>query len=525
MVNTTTTQPDYLKQVLSARVYDVAIESPLQLATKLSDGYANQVYLKREDEQLIFSFKLRGAYNKLYHAKRENPKLVHVVAASAGNHAQGVALAAQRLDLQATIVMPRTTPTIKVDAVRRLRGRVILEGDNYDQAAAFAKQSAVELDALYIPPFDDPDIIAGQGTVGLELLKQLDDIDAVFVPVGGGGLLAGLCAVIKAIKPETKIIAVEPVDAACFAAAKAAGHRVVLDRVGQFADGVAVAEVGEYTFAIANERTDDCVTVTTDEMCAAIKDIFDDTRTIVEPAGALSLAGLKKYVQQHRLQDQKLIAIVSGANSNFDRLRHVAERADIGQQRETLLSITIPEKPGAFYQLCCLIGRRNITEFNYRFANTEQAQIFVGIETQRDLTDTSTGLTDRQALLKRFTESDYPVVDMSQNEMAKQHVRFMVGGHSQRVEHEQLYRFSFPERPGALMDFLRQIGQDFNISLFHYRNQGADYGRVLVGIQIPPNRTMDFTQRLDSLGYEWHCETSNPAYQLFLSPDPATQTK
>ena len=499
----------YIEKILTARVYDVAVETPLEVATTLSKRLQNEVLLKREDLQSVFSFKLRGAYNRIYQLTRAK-KVNGVVAASAGNHAQGVALAAKKLGLDATIVMPKTTPGIKVDAVRSYGAKTVLIGDNYDEACEYATTLAKKQKLDFIHPYDDSDVIAGQGTVGLEIIRQhADFIDVIFVPVGGGGLIAGVGSIVKYLSPKTKIIGVEPRDADCMAQALDKNRRVVLSHVGIFADGVAVKQVGKESFRVAKQCVDQIITVSTDEICAAIKDIFDDTRSITEPAGALAVAGLKKFVAQKKLNGKTLIAINSGANMNFDRLRHVAERAEIGEQREALFAVTIPERPGSFKAFCQTIGKRGITEFNYRYADTADAQVFAGVQL-RD------GKNERLELIKKLKAKKYPVLDMTNNEMAKMHVRHLVGGHA-NLDNEVLYRFEFPERPGALLDFLTQIGTRWNISLFHYRNHGAAFGRVLVGLQIPKAERKELGQYLETLGYPYWEETDNPAYQLFLS--------
>ena len=499
----------YVKKILTARVYDVAHETPLDPAPILSERIGNTVLLKREDLQPVFSFKLRGAYNKLAQLT-EAQGAVGVIAASAGNHAQGVALAAAKLGLKATIVMPKTTPQIKVNAVKRRGARVLLNGDSYDEAAKHALKLAEERGMTYIPPYDDPDVIAGQGTVGMEVLRQCSaPIHAIFVPVGGGGLLAGIAAYVKYLRPEIKVIGVEPEDAACLAAALQSGKRVTLPQVGLFADGVAVARVGKEPFRIAKLAVDEVVTVSTDEICAAIKDVFDDTRSIAEPAGALSIAGLKKYVAREGLKDECLIAIDSGANMNFDRLRHVAERAELGERREAILAVTIPECPGSFLNFLNTIGRRGITEFNYRYRDPDRAHVFAGIELNE-------GEAEKDAMIATLREMNYPVVDLSDNETAKVHVRYMVGGQAVGVDHEIIYRFEFPERPGALLRFLSSLAKGWNISLFHYRNHGSAYGRVLVGLQVPPSERKRFEAFLTKLGYSFWEETRNPAYELFL---------
>ncbi len=499
----------YIEKILTARVYDVAIETPLEPAIILSERQSNKVLLKREDLQSVFSFKLRGAYNRIYQLTRTK-KVKGVVAASAGNHAQGVALAAKKLGLDAIIVMPKTTPGIKVDAVKSYGAKAILIGDNYDEACEYATDYARKQKLDFIHPYDDADVIAGQGTVGLEIIRQhADFIDVVFVPIGGGGLIAGIGSIVKYLSPKTKIIGVEPADAACMAAAFEKNRRVVLSHVGIFADGVAVKQAGKETYRVAKQCVDQIVTVTTDEICAAIKDIFDDTRSITEPAGALAVAGLKKYVAQKKLSGKTLVAVNSGANMNFDRLRHVSERAEIGEQREALFAVTIPERPGSFKAFCQTIGKRGITEFNYRYSDDKDAQVFAGVQL-RD------GAKERLTLVKKLKDKKYPVLDMTDNEMAKMHVRHLVGGHA-AIKNEVLYRFEFPERPGALLDFLSQVGTRWNISLFHYRNHGAAFGRVLVGLQIPKAERKQLGQYLDTLAYPYWEETDNPAYQLFLS--------
>ncbi len=501
--------PDsYVDRILKARVYDVAHETPLTRAPQLSARLGNTVFLKREDLQPVFSFKLRGAYNKLINLDVEI-RARGVIAASAGNHAQGVALSAKKLGIPALIVMPRTTPAIKVRSVRAHGGKVILHGDSYDDAYAHAMELVTEKQLTFIHPFDDPDVIAGQGTIGMEILRQHPEPPAaIFVPVGGGGLIAGIASYVKWLYPQVKIIGVEPAEAPTLHAALAVGRRITLPRVGLFADGVAVRLIGAETFRIARERVDEVVLVSTDEICAAIKDIFDDTRGIAEPAGALAVAGLKRWVETTGIRDAHLIAIESGANINFDRLRHVAERAELGEHREALLAVEIPERPGSFLSFCKTIGKRQITEFNYRYADTQRAQVFVGIELTR-------GDEERAELIEKLIEKHFKVLDMTDNETAKQHIRFMVGGHAPTIEHETLIRFEFPERPGALLDFLTGLGKRWNISLFHYRNHGAAYGRVLMGTQIPPLEQQDFHHALDALGYRYFDETGNPAYQIF----------
>ncbi len=502
--------PDrYVEKILKARVYDVAQETPLDSAPRLSARLGNRVLLKREDLQPVFSFKLRGAYNKMV-LLPEEVRRRGVIASSAGNHAQGVALAAGRLGVRALIVMPTTTPGIKVKSVRRLGGEAILHGDTYDEAYQHAQGLAAEQELALIHPYDDPDVIAGQGTIAMELMRHYaGELHAIFVPVGGGGLIAGIGAYVKYLRPEIRIIGVEPDDAPSMYSALREDRRVRLEQVGIFADGVAVRQVGEEPFRIARECVDEVILVSADEICAAIKDIFDDTRSIVEPAGALAVAGLKKYVERDGVQDKSLIAINSGANINFDRLRHVAERAELGEHREALLAVTIPERPGSFRTFCELLGHRSITEFNYRYADPKQAHVFAGVELTR-------GDEERREIVEELRARDYPVIDMTDNEMAKLHVRYMVGGHAPGVDNEILYRFEFPERPGALLRFLSSMGEHWNISLFHYRNHGSDYGRVLVGMQVPEAERARFQQFLDELGYTYREEAANPAYELFL---------
>ncbi len=499
----------YLTRILKARVYDVARETPLDPMPALSARLDNEVLLKREDLQPVFSFKLRGAYNKIVHlrpAQRERG----VIAASAGNHAQGVALSAQRLEIKALIVMPRTTPPIKVNAVRSFGARVVLHGDTYDEACAHARVLAGENGMTFIHPYDDPDVIAGQGTIAAEILhRDAEGLHALFVPVGGGGLIAGIAAYVKALYPKIRVIGVEPDDAPCMHTALKHNRRVTLDQVGIFADGVAVRQVGKEPFRIARECVDEVILVSADEICAAIKDIFDDTRSIAEPAGALAVAGLKKYIQRKSLRHRRLIAIDSGANINFDRLRHVSERAELGERREALLAVSIPEQPGSFLKFCRLLGKRGITEFNYRFADPKRAHVFAGIQLNE-------GEEEKNELIRQLRAQRYPVIDMTDNEMAKLHLRHMVGGHGFNVADEIVYRFEFPERPGALLRFLSCIGQRWNISLFHYRNHGAAYGRVLVGVQVPSGDKQALQSFLDNLGYDYWDESANPVYALFL---------
>jgi threonine dehydratase len=502
-------QNNYVESILKARVYDVAIESPLEAAPRLSRRLRNNVLFKREDLQPVFSFKLRGAYNKIAHLSQTASQR-GVICASAGNHAQGVALAARHRGIPAVIVMPQTTPHIKVQAVMDLGAEVLLHGDDFEQAHEKALALERQRNLVFIHPFDDPDVIAGQGTIGMEILRQRPgDIDAIFVPVGGGGLIAGIGAYVKSLYPRIRIVGVEPEDAAAMHDSLKRKERVTLERVGIFADGVAVRRVGEETFRLARQYVDDVVLVSTDQICAAIQDIFEDTRAIAEPAGALAVAGIKSYVAREDLRDATLIAVQSGANMNFDRLRHVAERGDIGAQREALMAVEIPERPGSFLKFCEVLGSRNVTEFNYRYESAERAQIFVGLAL-------SQGREEREAVLRSIADAGYPVVDMTDNEMAKLHVRYMVGGHARGIANELLFRFEFPERPGALLRFLRAVGSRWNISLFHYRNYGSDYGRVLAGIQVPPPERAELATHLEDLRYAYVEETNNPAYKVFL---------
>jgi threonine dehydratase len=500
---------DYLRKILRAPVYDVARETPLDPVPELSRKLGVELWLKREDLQPVFSYKLRGAYTLM--ASLSPEALARgVVTASAGNHAQGVALSAARLGTRALIVMPKTTPEIKVNATRRLGGEVVLHGNNYDAAAEHAHRLEVERGLTYIPPFDHPLVIAGQGTVGMEILRQHHGrLDAIYVPVGGGGLVAGIGAFVKAIAPEVRIIGVEPAEAPSMVAALAAGHRVLLDKVGIFADGAAVRQVGEECFRVAQACMDECITVSNDEICAAIKDIFEDLRTIAEPAGALALAGLKQHAAQGRLKGQRLVAVLSGANVNFDRLRHIAELAELGEQREALLGVRLPERPGAFRAFCEALGARSITEFNYRYADADTAHVFAGVQLRN-------GATERAALMTQLIDKGYTVADLSGDELAKMHVRYMVGGHAAGAEHEIVYRFEFPERPGALLHFLTRLGSRWNISLFHYRNHGAAYGRVLVGVQVPPPERDEFSHWVEALDIPWQEATPSPAYRMFL---------
>ncbi|HEY5900693.1 MAG TPA: threonine ammonia-lyase, biosynthetic [Burkholderiales bacterium] len=499
---------DYLERILKARVYDVAIESPLEPARALSERLRNQLLIKREDLQSVFSFKLRGAYNKM--ASLPRARLARgVIAASAGNHAQGVALAAQRLGCRALIVMPVTTPRIKVDAVQARGAEVRLYGDSYADAYEEAMRLKRRRGLAFVHPYDDRDVIAGQGTIGMEILRQhAGELDAIFVPVGGGGLIAGIGAYVKQISPKTKLIGVEPVDADAMTRSLKAGRRIKLDQVGLFADGVAVKQVGRETFRLCRKLVDEMVLVDTDEMCAAIKDVFEDTRVVLEPAGALAVAGAKSWVERHDVRGKTLVAVASGANTNFDRLRFIAEEAELGEHREAVLAVTIPEQPGSFKAFCASLGAKNITEFNYRIADSREAHIFVGIEVA--------GPPQAARIIRNLRRRGLRTIDLSDNEMAKWHVRHMVGGRAPFAKNELLYRFEFPERPGALMKFLDNLRSDWNISLFHYRNHGADYGRVLVGIQVPKRELGAFTAFLRKLGYPYAEETRNPAYRLFL---------
>jgi len=499
---------DYLQKILTAKVYDVAIESSLDLAPTLSRRIGNRVLLKREDQQPVFSFKLRGAYNKMAQLSAAE-RARGVITASAGNHAQGVALAAQKLSCKATIVMPITTPSIKIQAVEARGAKVVLHGDTFSDAYAHALKLQKSQRATFVHPYDDPDVIAGQGTIAVEILRQWQaPIDAIFVAIGGGGLISGIASYVKRVRPEIKVIGVQPEDSDAMARSIAAGRRIKLAHVGLFADGVAVREVGKETFRICRELVDDIVLVDTDAICAALKDVFEDTRSILEPAGALSVAGLKLWCERHRFRDRTLVAIACGANMNFDRLRFVAEQAELGEEREAILAVTFPERPGSFRQFCALLGKRNVTEFNYRYADSKIAHLFVGIE-----------VSDRHEtaeLLRAMRKHRIEAYDLSNNEMAKVHVRHLVGGHAPAAENEILYRFEFPERPGALMQFLNSMSRGWNISLFHYRNHGADYGRVLVGMQVPPSDKAAFHEFLARLGYPSVEETANPAYRMFL---------
>jgi threonine dehydratase len=499
----------YIKRILNARIYDLAVETPLDNAHILSQRTGNHVLLKREDLQPVFSFKIRGAYNKLQQMSEED-RAKGVICASAGNHAQGLALGAHHLGIKATIVMPRTTPQIKVDAVKARGAKVVLHGDNFDEASVHAQKLVEERGLTYVHPFDDPDVIAGQGTVAMEILRQYPGhIDAIFVPVGGGGLAAGVAAYVKYVRPNTKVFAVESEESACLKAALEKNKRVTLPQVGIFADGVAVAQIGQETFRVLKKTIDGVITVNTDEICAGIKDIFEDTRSIGEPAGAVSVAGLKKYVTETGCQGQTLIAIDSGANINFDRLRYISERTEIGEQREAILAVTIPERPGAYKDFCKALGKRNITEFNYRYADSHEARIFVGVQV-------GNGGQDRAELVNELKEQGYAVVDMTENELAKLHIRYMVGGHAP-VTDEVVYRFEFPERPGALYNFVSRVAGRWNISMFHYRNHGSASGRVFVGMQVPKGERGQVKKFLAELGYPYWDETNNEAYQFFLS--------
>ena len=500
---------DYVRRILAAPVYDLAIETPLQPARALSEALGNNVLLKREDLQPTFSFKIRGAYTRLSRLSTEQRER-GVITASAGNHAQGVALAARELGMRATIVMPTTTPALKIEGVRSRGGNVVLHGDSFPRALAHALQLAQSEGATFVPPFDDPDVIAGQGTVAMEILRQQPgELDAIFVPVGGGGLIAGIAAYVKYLRPQVKVIGVEPHDSNCLQAALAAGERVVLPQVGTFADGVAVAQIGAHCFEVCRHYVDEVVTVSSDELCAAIKDIYDDTRSITEPSGALAVAGIKRYVASRGVTGQTLVAIDSGANVNFDRLRHVAERAELGEQREAVIAVTIPEQPGSFRAFCQALGQRQITEFNYRYQPGKEARLFVGVQTHPH--------TDPRAqLLASLAGQGYEVLDLTENELAKLHIRHTVGGHSAPSLDERVLRFEFPERPGALLGFLERLGKRWNISLFHYRNHGAAEARVFVALQVPDDELAQLPGTLDGMGYRYWDETDNPAYRLFL---------
>ncbi len=499
---------DYLERILRARVYDVAIETPLELAGTLSERTRNQIWLKREDLQPVFSFKLRGAYNKMVHL---SPAVLTrgVICSSAGNHAQGVALSAQRLGCRALVVMPTTTPRIKIDAVTRRGAEVILHGDSYSEAYAQARLLERERGLTFVHPFDDPDVIAGQGTIGMEIVRQARaPIDAIFVAIGGGGLISGIASYVKRVTPGVKVIGVQTVDSDAMARSIAAGRRVTLRQVGLFADGIAVRQVGRETFRITRALVDDILLVDTDAICAAIRDVFEDTRSILEPAGAVAIAGAKLYAERNKLRGQQFVAVACGANTNFDRLGFMAERAEVGEHREAILAVTIPERPGSFRAFCALIGSRSVTEFNYRIADPGSAHVFVGLQ----ITD----ISEKPRIIARLRAAGLETLDLSDNEMAKLHVRHLVGGHAPGSDDELLYRFEFPERPGALLRFLDAMRGDWNISLFHYRNHGSDSGRVLVGMQVPGGRKAAFQRFLAGLGYPHVDETLNPAYRLFL---------
>ena len=500
--------PDYLERILKARVYDVAQETPLEIAPRLSARLGNKVLLKREDMQSVFSFKLRGAYNKMAQLPADLLRK-GLIAASAGNHAQGVALGASKLGTTAMIVMPVTTPQVKVDAVKARGGDVVLYGDTYDDACAYAKRLEIEKGLTFVHPFDDPDVIAGQGTIGMEILRQYQQpVHAIFVAIGGGGLIAGIAAYVKRLQPETKIIGVEPVDADAMSRSLAAGDRIRLDQVGLFADGVAVREVGKETFRLCQQYVDEVLLVSTDDTCAAIKDVFEDTRSILEPAGALAIAGMKAYVERERIEGESLVAIACGANMNFDRLRFVSERAELGEGREAVFAVTIPERPGSLSRFCDTLDGHSISEFNYRIADRDRAHIFIGIKVS------SRG--DAQTIEDNFRANGFETLNLTDDELAKMHLRHMVGGKSQLAEHELLYRFEFPERPGALTNFVTKMSPNWNISLFHYRNHGADYGRIVVGMQVPPEEMHQWEAFLETLGYRYWSESANPAYKLFL---------
>jgi threonine dehydratase len=504
----TTGKIDYLEKILNARVYDVAIETPLDTLAQLSARCDNRILLKREDLQPVFSFKLRGAYNKMVQISAAQRKR-GVITASAGNHAQGVALAAHRLGCRAVIVMPVTTPQIKVNAVRGRGGEVVLAGESFKEAYDHARELEAAEQLTFVHPYDDPEVIAGQGTIAMEMLRQhAETIDAIFCPVGGGGLIAGVAAYVKRLRPATRIIGVEAVDAAAMQRSLSEGRRVMLEDVGLFADGTAVKQVGRETFRLCQAYVDDMVLVDTDAICAAIKDVFEDTRAILEPAGALALAGLKEYVAEHGVKGRTLVAVASGANMNFDRLGFVTERAEVGEHREAILAVTIPERPGSFRKFCALLGKRNITEFNYRYDSPEAARVFVGLQVANR--------EETARLVAQLEKKGLASLDLSDNEMAKLHVRHMVGGRAPQVGNELLYRFEFPERPGALMRFLESMSAGWNISLFHYRNHGADTARVLVGMQVPAGEMRKFRAFLKELGYRYQDESANPAYRLFL---------
>lgn len=504
----TSAHPDYLKRILTSRVYDVAIESSLEKASTLSERLANTVLLKREDEQPVFSFKLRGAYNMMAHLSPAQLKR-GVICASAGNHAQGVAFSARQLGCKAVIVMPVTTPALKVEAVRALGGEVVLTGDSYSDAYAHATGVERARNLTFVHPFDDPDVIAGQGTIAMEILRQHQGpIDAVFVAIGGGGLISGIAAYIKAVRPEIKVIGVQMTDSDAMTRSVRAGKRIELTDVGLFSDGTAVKLVGEETFRLVRDLVDDFVLVNTDAVCAAIKDVFQETRNILEPAGALSVAGIKQYVDAHRLKGRTFVAITGGANMNFDRLRFVADRAEVGEEREAVFAVTIPEERGSFKRFCELIGPRSVTEFNYRISDAKLAHVFVGLSTHDH--------NESTRIARNFERHGFRTLDLTHDELAREHLRHLVGGRSELAHDEQLFRFTFPERPGALMHFLASLHPEWNISLFHYRNQGADYGRILVGIQVPHGDRRELRAFLATLAYPSVDETDNPAYRQFL---------
>ncbi len=499
---------DYLRRILTSKVYDVAVETPLEYAPQLSQRIGNTILLKREDTQSVFSFKLRGAYSKMAHLPK-SALARGVIAASAGNHAQGVALSAKRLGCKAVIVMPTTTPGVKIDAVRALGAEVVLHGDSFTDAYGHALTLEKKHQLTFVHPFDDPDVIAGQGTIGMEILRQhAEPIEAIFVAIGGGGLISGIAAYVKQIRPEIKVIGVQTVDSDAMVRSIKAGRRVTLTDVGLFSDGTAVKQVGVETFRLTRELVDDYVLVDTDAICAAIKDVFQDTRSVLEPAGALALAGAKQYAAEHKLKGKTLVAIACGANMNFDRLRFVAERAEVGEAREAIFAVTLPEQRGSFRAFCELVGNRNVTEFNYRISDSTSAYVFVGIQVS--------SLTEPNKIANNFRKHGFDTLDLTHDEMAKTHLRHMVGGRSNLAGNELLYRFEFPERPGALMRFLNSMKPDWNISLFHYRNQGADYGQILIGIQVPPGSKKAFKDFLEEVGYPHWNESENPAYKLFL---------
>jgi len=504
-------QNDYLRKILNAKVYDVARETELEQAQHLSARLNNNILLKREDNQPVFSFKLRGAYNKMAHLSKAQLSK-GVIAASAGNHAQGVALGASKLECLATIVMPITTPQVKIDAVKDRGGKwvkVVLFGESYNDAYDHALKLKEKNQLTFVHPFDDPEVIAGQGTIAMEILRQYQGpIEAIFVAIGGGGLIAGIGSYIKAIRPEIKIIGVQTIDSDAMKRSLEAGKRVELKEVGLFSDGTAVKLVGKETFKICQEVVDEIITVDTDAICAAINDVFTDTRSILEPAGALSVAGLKAYIAKHQCTNKTFISIACGANMNFSRLRFVAERADVGESKEAVFAITIPEERGSFKRFCSLIGKRSVTEFNYRISDSKNAYIFIGISTQKP--------GDGEHIAKEFIKAGFDTIDLTSDELAKSHLRHMVGGRSNLADNELLYRFEFPERPGALMNFLNAMSPHWNISLFHYRNHGADYGKILVGLQVPQNSKKEFRDFLKGTGYRYWDESDHPAYQLFL---------